>query len=184
MELYWNQYAIANFYPYIDIFYEAFVEASGNVSGYVLQVYNDFPIQESMASESSLFNEIGAILAIAGSGIDALGGPNPYATFIGDFTNMVGGIFSLLGSLSTASPPNTVQDLGSRLSTAYTQVTDSAGALLSAVMVSGDLSAYPSWIYSGSHWNISLVALTTDISSTSQLAIQCRTWFRCSVIDS
>jgi hypothetical protein len=161
MELYWNQYTIANSYQYADIFSQAFGTECQNISdNYLLQVYTDFPIEVPVDSESSLFNKLGAIFQVAGTGIITFGSPNPAAEYAGNYITLWGAIFSLIGILipTPPPPPNTMVELEQRLSNIYTQITTNASSLLTAVMQNGDLSAYPSWIYSGSNYNIPLVA--------------------------
>ena len=159
MELFWTQKAIVNFYTYTSIYDAAFTDAKDNISSLVQGVYEDFPLQQPIVSDAAFFNNFGAALAIVGGGIGLFGVEDPSTALGGGMVAVLGGIFSDVGAnLNAGTPSNTLTDLEKRVETIYSQVTDSSGDLITAVMKNGDLSAYPSKIYAGSQYNNSLVA--------------------------
>ena len=159
MELFWTQEVVVNFYTYVNIYNTAFIGATAGISYLLGEVYGDFPLQQPVVSDVAFFNNFGAALAIVGGGIGLFGGENPAVAFGGGMLGVLGGIFSDVGAnLDAGTPSNTLTDLEQRLNVIYSQVTNSSGQLITAVMERGDLSAYPSKIYAGSQYNNSLVA--------------------------
>ena len=159
MELFWTQNTIVNFQIYINTFATAFTGATVNISTLVGGVSDDFPIQVPSVSEAAIFNNFGAALTFLGGGIGLFGGESPSASLAGGLLGILGGVFSDVGSgLQSSNPTDSNRDLEDRLNHVYSQVSNSSGFLLEAVMKTGDLSAYPSRIYSGSQYNNTLVA--------------------------